>query len=374
MNIQNCCGCSACLHICPENCITMKEDIEGFLYPMINEGKCIHCHKCERVCPIQHTDKKNTKTETYVGYSRNEIVRKQSSSGGIFSVIAEWILQQEGVVFGAAFDENFEVRHIAVERIEDLEQLRGSKYVESRLDDVFPTVEQYLDQKRKVLFSGTACQIAGLKNYLNKEYEHLYTVDVLCHGVPAPRIWRIYIEEKKKEYQETIERVEFRNKENGWKKYKMNVIFSDSKQYCVPYYEDKYMGMFLGNLDLRSSCYACRFKDFPRMSDMTVGDSWGIERYMPELDDDKGCSVILVHSPKGEVMLESIGEQLIVREAMLDKVLPVRGDSRKSVEMHPNRNKYLEGLKNGEDFETLYGYVRKNIRQKVGSFIRYFVK
>lgn len=373
MNKKECCGCTACMHVCPIKCIVMHEDEEGFLYPAIEKEKCIDCHQCEKVCPVRNTDNVNRKTETLVGYNRNEEIRNHSSSGGIFSVIAEWILQQDGVVFGAAFDENFEVHHIAVETKEELAKLRGSKYVQSRLENVYPEVKQYLKMKRKVLFTGTACQIAGLRKYLDKEYESLYTVDILCHGVPSPKIWRIYLEEKKKQYNGSVEKVEFRNKTNGWKNYLINIEFSYMKRYCVHFLKDKFMTMFLDNIDLRPSCYSCHFKGVPRISDMTIGDSWGIEKKMPEMDDDKGTSIILLHSLKGERMFEAIKQNLIVKEARLDEVLPSIADSRRSVETHPNRKKYWEGVKRGESIDNLYGYVQKSFVQKGISSIRYIV-
>lgn len=371
INKKGCCGCTACMHVCPVKCIAMHEDEEGFLYPAIEKEKCIHCHKCEKVCPIRNTDNLNRKTETFVGYNRNEEIRKQSSSGGVFSVIAEWILEQDGVVFGAAFDKNFEVHHIAVESKEELAKLRGSKYVQSRLENVYPEVKQYLEMDHKVLFTGTACQIAGLKKYLNKEYENLYTVDVLCHGVPSPKIWRMYLEEMKRQYNALIEKVEFRNKETGWKNYSMNIEFSNKQYFCVRYFNDKYMRMFLENIDLRPSCYSCHFKGFPRISDMTIGDSWGIEKYMPDMDDDKGTSTILVHSLKGEIIFDVIKKNLILREARLDEVLPSTADSRRSVEMHPNRKKFWEGARRGENIDTLYEYVPKTFIQKIVSLMRY---
>lgn len=370
---KECCGCTACVHVCPVDCITMREDEEGFLYPAIDEEKCIHCHKCERVCPIQNIDDLNTETETFVGYSRDEAIRKQSSSGGVFSVVAEWILKESGVVFGAAFDENFEVHHIAAETQEDLEKLRGSKYVQSRLENVYPEARQYLEMNRKVLFSGTACQIAGLKKYLGQEYENLYTIDVLCHGVPSPKIWRMYLEEKKKQHHASVEKFEFRNKENGWKNYSINILFSNKQRYRVHYFEDRFMKMLLGNIDLRLSCYECPFKDFPRISDMTIGDSWGVEKYMQDMDDDKGTSIILVHSSNGKKMFDSIKKNLVVKEGKLDEILPRTAESRRAAEMHPNRKKYLAGLKRGESFDTLYGYVKKNFIQKAVSLVRYIV-
>ena len=373
INQQDCCGCTACLHSCPVHCITMREDEEGFLYPVINEEHCIHCRKCETVCPMRRMENRNTETAAYVGYCRNEAIREQSSSGGIFSALAEWVLQQDGVVFGAAFDENFEVCHTAIETTAELGKLCGSKYVQSRLGNAYSEVKHYLEMEHIVLFTGTACQIAGLKKYLNREYVNLYTVDVLCHGVPSPEIWKKYLTEQEKRYGASIEKIEFRNKECGWNNYSMKIVFSDRQQYSVRFSEDKFMQMFLSNLDLRPSCYACPFKTIPRMSDMTIGDSWGIEKVMPDLGDDKGTSVVLVHSSKGKRMLQEVAEKLLLREAKMDAVLSPMADSRKSVEMHPNRKKYLHGLQNGESFDTLHRYVRKSFLQKAAGLLHYMV-
>lgn len=368
---KKCCGCTACVHICPVKCIEMKEDEEGFSYPVADSEKCINCNKCKKVCPIENLRNDNTQTNTFVGYNKNEAVRNQSSSGGIFSIAAEWILSQKGVVFGAAFDENSEVCHIAAQTEDELLKLRGSKYVQSRLGNSYVLAEQYLINNRKVLFTGTACQIAGLKNYLKKDYENLYTVDVLCHGVPSPKIWKMYLEHKKEQYNSSINKIEFRSKKSGWKSYSINMEFSDKQQYCVKFFEDKYMQMFLGNIDLRPSCHDCYFKGFPRISDMTVGDSWGIENYMPEMDDNRGTSVILVHSQKGRQMLDAVKENLNVKEANLDKALPITADSRKSAGMHPNRKKFFAGVSKGESFDALCGYLKKNLIQRGFALLRY---
>lgn len=371
INKKDCCGCTACEQACPVKCINMKEDGEGFLYPAADMEKCIHCHKCEKVCPVQNTSIVNSESKMFVGYNKNEEIRKKSSSGGIFSAVSEWFLEQNGVVFGAAFDENFEVCHIAAETQEELSKLRGSKYVQSRLDNTYGLVQQYLKSNRKVLFTGTACQIAGLKAYLNREYENLYTLDVLCHGVPSPKIWKLYLEEKQEQYAAPIEQIEFRSKENGWKNFSVNIAFSGGRRYCVSHRKDQFMQMFLGNIDLRPSCYDCRFKGFPRISDMTIGDSWGIESYMPDLDDDRGTSLIFIHSLKGRQMFDAVKEGLNLREASLDIALPIMADSRRSVEMHPNRKKYFEGVSGGESIETLCGYLQKSLVQRAVSFLRY---
>lgn len=371
INKKDCCGCTACMHICPVKCIEMKEDEEGFLYPYADSEKCINCHKCEKVCPVGNLRNENNETEAYVGFSKNEEIREQSSSGGIFSLAAEWILKQNGAVFGAAFDENFEVCHIAVKTKEELSKLRGSKYVQSRLGETYPLVKQYLENNRKVLFTGTACQIAGLKKFLNKEYENLYTLDVLCHGVPSPKIWRMYLADKKQQYNAPIKKIDFRSKQSGWKNFSVDIEFSNNQRYCVKFYEDTFMKMFLGNIDLRPSCHNCRFKDFPRISDMTIGDSWGIEDYMPDMDDDRGTSVILVHSQKGGQMLKELGGGLNIKEASLDKALPATADSRKSVEMHPNRKKIFKGALKGESTDDLCGYLKKSFLQRAVSLLRY---
>lgn len=370
---KECCGCTACLQVCPVNCITMQEDEEGFLYPVTEEEQCIHCHKCESVCPVQYPEKVSGRTETYVGYYANDEIRQKSSSGGIFTAVAEWILQQNGVVFGAAYDEHFEVHHIAVEKEEELEKLRGSKYVQSNLGNVYPEVREYLEKKRKVLFTGTACQIAGLKKYLNREYDELYTIDVLCHGVPSSKIWRMYLDDKMQQYQAQISKIDFRNKRNGWRNYGVSIGFTNGQQYFMQYYQDPFFRMFLENLDLRSSCYKCRFKKIPRISDMTIGDCWDAEKHISGMDDDRGISVILIHSANGKRIFQETKKKLVVREAKLNQVLPPMAESRMSAGVHPNRNRFWNGVRSGERFDELYGYVQKSFIQKINSYLRYLL-
>ena len=349
----------------------MTSDEEGFLYPKINEGQCIGCQKCEAVCPIQTPPLVKGKTQTYVGYAKNEKIRRRSSSGGIFSLAAEYVLKRGGAVFGAAFDDAFAVHHICVESEEDLDKLRGSKYVQSSLKNTYAQAEEYLIDGRWVLFSGTACQIAGLKNYLGKEYDRLLTIDVLCHGVPSPKIWKLYLEDQERKYNSKITSIQFRDKKLGWKLYSIRIQFENGREYAVPFTKDKFMNMFLANIDLRPACHDCRFKEFPRVSDMTIGDCWGIENYMPEMDDDKGTSLFMVHSPKGERILEAIREDLAVKEAELNRFLSGDADLRKSVDMHPNRKKYWAGVYRGESLDVLHGYVRKSFLQKVVGLIRW---
>ena len=192
---KKCCGCSACVQRCPKQCINFREDNEGFRYPYIDTDKCINCGLCEKVCPIINQYNEKVPTKVYAAINTNEKIRMQSSSGGIFTYIATKVIEEKGVVFGARFDKNWEVKHDFTENIEGLSAFRGSKYMQSRIEDNYLKVEKFLKDGRKVLFSGTPCQIAGLKRYLKKNYENLLTIDIICHGVPSPKIWRLYLNE-----------------------------------------------------------------------------------------------------------------------------------------------------------------------------------
>lgn len=192
---KDCCGCSSCVQRCPKQCITLKEDNEGFLYPIVNKEICISCGLCEKVCPVLSQGEPRKPLKVYAAKNQDEEIRRQSSSGGVFTLLAEQVIREGGVVFGAIFDENWEVKHDFAETIEGLAPFRGSKYVQSRIDDNYKKAERFLNQGRKVLFSGTPCQIAGLKRFLRNEYDNLLTVDFVCHGVPSPGVWRQYLKE-----------------------------------------------------------------------------------------------------------------------------------------------------------------------------------
>ena len=369
-NKADCCGCTACQQICPVPCITMEPDEEGFLYPKINEGLCIGCRKCEAVCPIQSPPPVKAEAQTYVGYAKNENVRSVSSSGGIFSLAAAYVFKRGGVVFGAAFDDAFAVHHICVESEKDLDRLRGSKYVESRLEDTYGQAKRRLMDGQWVLFSGTACQIAGLQKYLGNEYDRLLTIDVLCHGVPSPKIWKAYLEEQQRKYRSQITAIQFRNKRLGWKRYSVRIQFANGREYAVPFTKDKFMNLFLANMDLRPSCYDCRFKAFPRPSDLTIGDCWGIERHLPELDDDKGASVLVVQTEKGQALLNEIRSGLLCQRAE-GADWPITADIKTSVARHPKTSQFWAGVGRGEPFGVLHKYLRTSIVHKAVSLLRY---
>lgn len=328
---KNCCGCNACVQHCPKSCITMQEDEEGFLYPIVDQEVCIDCGLCEKVCPVLNQGEERKPLQVYAANNTNEEIRMQSSSGGVFTLLAETIIQEGGVVFGARFNDDWEVIHDYTETQEGLATFRGSKYVQSRIGDSYCQAEQFLKKGRKVLFSGTPCQIAGLNLFLRKEYNNLLTVDFICHGVPSPGVWKSYLEElialqgnrKNSVLSHSkpiilnsirdISRIEFRNKRLGWKKFSFALTLSvpdghgtkNTVLLSEPYNENIFMKGFLADLYLRPSCYACPAKCLKSGSDITVGDYWGIQNVMPEIDDDKGICCLMVNTDKGGQLLPS---------------------------------------------------------------------
>lgn len=300
---DNCTGCTACYNICPKQAITMRENEEGFLYPVIEEKLCIECGKCAQVCPVLAPEYDNLKPVCYAAYAKNEI-RMKSSSGGIFTILAKEIINQGGWVCGAAYDENFNVKHILVDQEDELEKIRGSKYVQSDIGHMFMSIKEKLDCGETVLFTGLPCQVAGLKKYLNKDYVQLVTVDLFCHGVPSPKSYHKYLDAVASG--KKIIDVNFRNKENyGWSS-SSTISFEDGTQYKNSHKNDLFYNAFLPCMSVRKSCGTCMFSHIPRQSDISIGDYWGVEKYIPELNDGKGVSAVLVNNEKGKALWEKI--------------------------------------------------------------------
>lgn len=361
-----CCGCSACAQICPKKCISMDADVEGFDYPKVDIAQCIDCAMCERICPVKNATKKNDQAiAAYAAYVKDEDLRINSSSGGIFSVLADFVLQKNGVVFGAAFDEEFMVHHIGIENKSDIEHLRGSKYLQSRIENTYIETKDALDSGKIVLYTGTACQIAGLKAFLKKEYDNLYTVDVLCHGTPSPKLWRKYIKWQEKKHGATVQKAFFRQKNLGWKTFSLELQFADSKVYSQILTKDPFMKLFLSNICLRPSCHDCKFKALERASDITIGDAWGIKKVIPEMDDDKGTSVVITHTEKGEGLFKNVLGKLVYKKDVVDILLPKKVDSRKSVKPHLKRKKFFKMLNSHCSIDELYNLTRPSLLTRV---------
>lgn len=299
---SQCCGCEACAQVCPVQCITMQMDDEGFRYPSVDTEKCSECGACRRVCPVLNRDEERQPLQTLAARNPQEQVRMQSSSGGVFSMLAERTLARGGVVFGARFDERWQVEHAGVESIEELASLRGSKYLQSRIGESFKRVREHLKAGREVMFSGTPCQIAGLRKFLRRDYDNLLTVDVVCHGVPSPLVWSRYLEwecQKHGTEVENLRRVSFRDKQSGWTSYSVLVEGAEGEIVRQIFRENLFMQGFLRNLYLRPSCHSCAARSGRSGSDITIGDFWGIRDVLPEVDDDGGITLLLINTDKG---------------------------------------------------------------------------
>ncbi len=298
----NCCGCGTCVRICPRHCVKLVSDSEGFLYPTVCETSCVRCGKCLKVCPMRLSAKSVSPAGVYAAVNKDESVRMRSSSGGVFSLLAEYVIARGGVVFGAAFDGDMKVVHTHAETLDGIVLFRGSKYVQSDMGSAFMDAERFLRSGREVLFSGTPCQIAGLKSFLGKDCPNLLTIDFVCHGVPSPGIFKEYLASQPA----PVTGVNFRDKRTGWKNYSVTVTTSSGEE-SQHFDDDEYMCAFLGNLSLRPSCYRCRFRSGRSASDITLGDFWGIDKLRPELDDDKGVSLVIANNEEADHLLKALG-------------------------------------------------------------------
>lgn len=314
---RSCTGCGACVCVCPVGCIQMVENKEGFFYPVIDHTQCIGCKKCYKVCPNEPEDDEDV-VAVLAGYSHNRDIRLTSSSGGVFTHLAEEVLKRNGVVFGVAMQKSQAVV-CAVENIEEIPKLRGSKYVQSRVGNAYGQVEKYLKEGRLVLFSGTPCQIAGLYRVLKKEYMRLITVDFVCHGISSPQVLEKYLKERGNG--KRISEIVFRDKTEGWNKFSMKLKWEDHTVSRESMEEDLYLQSFLKNLNLRSSCFSCKFRKIHRRSDITLGDLWGANEVVNGWTEDLGYSLILIQSKKGKELLESIKEKIVAVPVELSQVM-----------------------------------------------------
>lgn len=348
-----CSGCSACAQSCGKKAITMRPDENGFLYPQIDEALCVECGLCQKVCPVLHPSRQPVQ-KAYAAIAREE-VRLESSSGGVFTLLAEHILHQGGTVFGAAFNEKLELHHIGIQKSEQLTLLRSSKYVQSALGDTYSQVKVALSEGKPVLFTGTPCQINGLRSFLGKDYDYLFCQDIICHGVPAPGVWKRYLEAKGNPVG-----VSFRNKENGWKAYRLRLEYADSSVYSCKASEDPYMQAFLGDLCLRSSCHSCSAKGENHTADLTLGDYWGVEQAEPAMFDDKGTSLVLVHTEKGQQLFDQIREDLRICETDTQKALNFNPAFSRSSMPNKNREKFLKDIHTKDFVKTVNKYRPKH--------------
>lgn len=377
---KECCGCYSCASACPVSCISMEEDNEGFRYPIIDKTLCTECGLCEEVCPvINRFPEKIEEPKAFACYNKNEQVRLKSSSGGIFSILGEYIIRQNGVVFGAKFDKEFSVIHDLTKDIEGLDDFRGSKYVQSLIGENYVKAEHFLKKGVKVLFTGTPCQIAGLKHYLRRDYKNLFAIDIVCHGVPSPKVFRKYLEELNSQHKGILEKIEFRNKSEGWKKFSFTSSRKDGNnklEFRQTLHKNIFMRGFLQNLYLRPSCHSCPSKAFKSGSDITIADYWGIEQIHPEIHDDKGCSVVILNTEKAKHIFSSIKGNVVYLETSLHNMLKGNSCLFNSVKPSSKRNAFFINIDNipittnikKNTNQGAFKYLINNIRRYLKSF------
>lgn len=349
-NSFDCCGCHACYNICPVQAIEMQQDKEGFLYPVIDTGKCIQCGQCRAVCPVLNPPEKHAARSAYACQAKEKQQRFSSSSGGFFAVLAQEILCRGGVVAGAAFTDDMLVEHILINSADDLFRLKGTKYVQSAIKDVYKQVKAVLEQKRLVLFSGTPCQVAGLIDYLRHPYENLVTVDLICHGVPSPGIWQEYLHcigngEK-------VIGVNFRQKV-GPDDTRLTYKLENGAVIEEPKSQSLYMKGFLQNLYLRPSCFQCHFKGTDRCSDITMGDFWSEKEYHPNMADGYGTSALVLHTAKAEYWLQQLEEKMVLENATVEEIACWNECLNTCVRKDTRRNDFYNRYKNEPLMECL---------------------
>lgn len=377
---ENCCACGACYNICPRNAIEMIVDEYGFKYPKINYDKCIGCGACKRVCAFQNVIEKNEPLQVVAAARKDENKIMKSASGGIFAVFAEYFLSIGGIVYGAALvkeNNTLVPKHIGIGDLKDLPKLLGSKYVQSDIGNVYKEIRILLNNKKQILFSGTPCQVAGLKAFLGKKYENLFTIDIICHGVPNAEFFKGYLEILEKKFNGKIIDFKFRDKKDGWGPYilsadilKQNNLQSEKKYIYLD--ESTYASMFLYTDILRLNCYKCKYTNKHRTGDITIGDYWGIEKEHSELlkinggllDTKKGISAIIINTEKGKLGVEKLGQEIVYFDTTYEKVAVVNTQLREPSKYGKYRNKIMELYKAG-GFNKVDEYYYSKVLKKI---------
>ena len=385
---EDCCGCNACGDVCPKGCITFKEDIEGFWYPVVDETKCVDCGLCNKICPeLNITNlKKNDYPQpahTIAAINKKMSVRWDSTSGGAFSALADAMYEEGGYVSGAIYNEDFSVRNFVSNNPDDLKKLRSSKYLQSKAEGIYKEIRDLLRKGEKVLACGTPCQMAALRSFLRKNYDNLIIVDFICRGVNSPKVYRKYLDSLERKFGGKVVYVKAKNKELGWRNLTRKVVFDNGKVYYGVHMQDDFRRGYHTNVFCRPSCYSCQYKGFPRMADITIADYWGIERVDPNMDNNIGTSMILLNSNKGVAFFEKVKDKLEWKETKFESILPGNFALRKSIEPAMiNRKDFFEDLDKGTFEEVTAKYFpliqkKKTLKGKVKTVLKagyYFYK
>ncbi|OPZ87658.1 MAG: NADH dehydrogenase subunit I [Firmicutes bacterium ADurb.Bin419] len=366
---SRCTGCGVCATVCPKKCISMVSDFEGFLYPKVDIEKCINCKTCIKICHILNVTKGNftEKPAAFVGYNKDENIRLNSSSGGIFTAISLNIFKQSGVVYGAALSDMNEVKHIRVDKPDTLRKLRGSKYVQSRIDDgIYTAVKTDLSSGKPVLYSGTPCQIGALRGYLKKDYDNLFTVSFICHGVPSPLVWEKYIDYQEIKHKSALNQVSFRNKDEGWTTFSMKLSFVNGDVYRKNLKEDLYLKAFLKNTCLRPSCHSCQYKgiEHQKIIDIILADWWGADQSV-FADIDMGISAILINNTKGHFLWNNCCSALEYKEMDFNRIIASNTAYSMSTTPSKYRSRFLDEIRYLQFEKTVQKYTKTPLKQRI---------
>ncbi len=372
-NKNMCSGCSACSNICPQQCIRMEEDSEGFLYPEIDSNQCINCGLCEKICPFRRRKIERKACDiTYVLKNKNTDIRSKSSSGGVFYEIGKYVLENQGIVFGAVYSSDFrKVSHVGIDTLSELGKIQKSKYIQSDISKCFTEIESNLQSGRLVLFSGTPCQINGIKAYLQHDYENLITVEVICHGVPSYLFWSKYLDSFEKKYGKIAE-VDMRSKQMCWEEFGLKI----NNSFFERINDNLYLRLFNGNFGLRPSCYECKIKESESKADICIGDAWGISSFCPELHDSYGVSVCMLHTHKGIDIFTKIESAFEYRKIDYSVVTSFNKNVSKSADKPKARDKFYTDInKSLSYYEIKYLYPGlkgkiKYVLEKIGLYHR----
>ena len=374
VNKVDCCGCSACKNICPKNCIEMIADKEGFLYPSVDKKKCVNCRLCETACPILHyeVEKENKAQLGAIVVSRDETVLAQSTSGGAFTAIAEYVISCGGYVYGVEMNSDFFVHHIEVSDVMNLVKFRNSKYVQSDIGSIYKMVESRLKSGVLVCFSGTPCQIEGLRHFLRKDYENLILVDVVCRAVPSPGVWNRYIHYIQEKYG-SLSNVRFRDKDLGYQYSTMKIQSSDGKILRNGIESDQWLRMFFSGMIIRPSCTDCKFRRMYRNSDITIWDCFNVSDLSKNFDETKGATRMLIHSEKGKMVFDSIANKY--HYEMMSPDMLVRGltELSKSPQEHALKKQFFEDYHLLSMEELLNKYFANTLSVKIKKNARLFL-
>ncbi|MDD2371560.1 MAG: Coenzyme F420 hydrogenase/dehydrogenase, beta subunit C-terminal domain [Firmicutes bacterium] len=353
-----CCGCRGCELICPTSAISMIEDNEGFMYPFVDEDKCIHCGMCVKVCPIKDggytNDLVSSEPVIYGAYNKEKTVLEESTSGGAFTGIIDSFFEDHILVCGAIFDDDFFVKHLLTDDINLFSKFRGSKYVQSDLNNSYSEIRKSLRKGSKVLFSGTPCQVAGLKAFLGKEYDNLLCVDIVCHGVPSPKIFSMYKEYLQDKYKSKLANINFRDKSiKGWDTPYMTIEFENGNKLKSIGYDDPYSMGFYKKLFQRPVCHSCPFSKVPRVSDITLADYWGVENTNPEFKNNRGTSLMLMNTKKAQMLYDKLCKNLVLGNAILADAIKYNPQLAKATDPNPKRPEFMVDVKSGYNFKKL---------------------